>query len=243
MATIDEKLSVFPNDLDSFNEVFDLSYSQTEKAKRLSELKLQETLNNEEQQEVARLTSELRDNMITPAHWNKFASALYAVQKFFKNNVQDFILNKQKVWDSYIKQFTHVGEWQEGFSYKFQNIVSSNQGDIYLCKKDHISTSDIGLSNTEYWVKASFKGDKGDIGLNATYRGDWSAITSYNIGDAVCHVNTGINGGLIYIARTVNTGKNPSTNHNDWLLYSQVYVGVQEPLGAGKGLHFIEVID
>lgn len=243
MTIIDGKLSTFPERPDQFNEVFDLNYSQVVKATRLSELKMKESLDNSEQQELIQLTSELKDNMITTEHWNKFASALYAVQKFFIDEVQGFIENKQAIWDAYIKQFKHTGAWQSGFNYKFQNLVSDTNGDLYLCKKDHVSTQLSDLSNQELWVKASFKGDKGDIGLNATFRGDWSATVSYNIGDAVCHVNTGINGGLVYIARKVNTGKNPATSPEDWLLYSQMYVGTTAPQGAGKGLHFIEVLD
>ncbi|HFI0463210.1 TPA: hypothetical protein ACGO1T_000554 [Streptococcus suis] len=244
MATIDERLSAFPEGLDQFNEVFDLPHGMYDKAARLTELKNKASLNSGEQDELIQLTSELHMYLITPQAWNKFGSALYSVQKFFNSNVRGFIEDKQKIWDSYIKQFLFVGRWVSGKSYKFQNMVTDANGDLYLCKKDHVSVvSQPPTTNTTYWVKLSSKGEKGDVGLNATFRGEWNTSTQYALGDAVVVGGNSINGGLVYIAKRQNTGRNPGTSLDDWVLYNNLYVGPTPPANAGTGVHFIEVLD
>lgn len=233
--------SSFPDQVDQFTEVFDLSFEKIGKANRLTELKGKASLTNDEQNEVLAITTELRDYMITPETFNKFQDSLVAVQQFFNDNVQGFLDNKQAIWDSYIKEFKYVGTWAVSKEYKFQNMVTDAKGDLYICKQDNRSAAGTNpTTNTTYWQKASAKGDKGDIGLNAIYRGDWVAGTPYAIGDAVCFGRVGSAPGLTYIALRANTGKSPSTSPDDWMLYQQLYVGKTRPTGAQAGLHFIQ---
>lgn len=236
--------SVFPEGVDSFQELFDLPYNKIEEANRLTALKMKSSLTNDEQNEVLILTASLQPYLITPETWNKFADTLVAVEQFFNQNVQGFIENKQVIWDSYIKQFKLVGKWVVGRAYKFQNLVSDENGDLHICTTDHVSTaSNSPLLDQTLWAKLSAKGDKGDIGLNAFYKGDWNVSSDYAMGDAVCFGRDGYKPGVTYIALRANTGKSPSNSPDDWQIYSQLYVGTEEPLGSGVGLHFIKVLD
>lgn len=235
--------SVFPNGVDEFTELFDLPFDKVQDANRLTQLKMQAQLSNDEQIEMMALTSELQEYLITPETWNKFTDALKAVEEFFYANVQGFIENKQKIWDSYIKQFVFVGKWKSGADYKFQNLVSNKDGDLYICKADHKSV--VGNApelSSALWVKLSSKGDKGDIGLNAFYKGDWNTATSYKLGDAVCFGRVGHKAGMTFIALKDNVGKSPDKSPDDWTLYQQLYVGATKPLGAAPGLHFIKEV-
>ena len=235
--------SSFPESVDSFIELFDLPFNKIVSANRLTELKGKATLTNDEQNELLILTTELKDFMITPETFNKFQDALVAVQKFFYDNVQGFIEEKQIIWNEYIREFKYIGKWTTGISYKFQNMVTDSKGDLYICKQTHTSaTASNPTTNATYWQKASAKGDKGDIGLNAIYRGDYSASATYALGDAVCVGRVGSASGLTYIALQASTGKSPSTYPEYWTLYSQLYVGSERPVGAGAGLHFIQEV-
>ena len=235
--------SVFPNGVDEFTELFDLPFDKVQDANRLTALKMQAQLSNDEQIEMMALTSELQEYLITPETWNKFTDAIQAVEKFFYANVQGFIENKQKIWDSYIKQFVFVGKWKSGADYKFQNLVSNKDGDLYICKSDHKSVAGNAPElNSTLWAKLSSKGDKGDIGLNAFYKGDWNATTGYKLGDAVCFGRVGHKAGLTFIALKDNTGKSPDKSPDDWTLYQQLFVGTAKPLGAAPGLHFIKEV-
>lgn len=241
---IDGSRSRFPESLDLFPELFDLPFDKIQQANRLTELKgkADENLTNDEQNEIKTLIAGLKDYMITPETFNHFQDSLYAVEKFFYDNVQGFIEGKQVIWDSYIKSFKYIGAWRTGITYNFQNMVTDSKGDLYICKETHASTTSTSTTNTRYWQKASAKGDKGDIGLNAFYRGDWNNSASYALGDAVCFGRVGSAAGLTYIALRANVAKSPATSPDDWTLYQEMYVGETRPSGAGAGLHFIQEI-
>lgn len=234
--------SVFPEGVDQFTELFDLPYEKVAAAERLTKLKLQGKLSNDEQNEIMVLSAELKDYLITPETWNKFQDALQAVQLFFNQNVQGWLEDKQKVWDSYIRNFVLVGTWKEGTSYKFQNMVMGQDGNLYLAKLDHIAKAAnkpvIGSNAT--WQQISNKGEKGDVGLTGILRGEWNATTNYKIGDAV---NVGRHlhyTPVVYMAIKDNVGKAPNENHNEWMLYDKVYAGDKLPTGYGVGMHFIQ---
>lgn len=236
--------SVFPEEVDQFEELFDLPYDKYIAANRMAELKVKQSLTNDEQNELLNLTAVLRPYMITPETWNKFSDTLVAIETFFNANVKGFIQEKQVLWDSYIKQFKFVGKWETGKAYKFQNLVSDTNGDLHICTSNHTSTvANDPLKNQTLWQKLSSKGDKGDIGLNAFYKGDWVNSTQYQLGDAVNFGRSGSNGGVTFIALRSNLGKSPASSPEDWQIYSQLYVGTTPPLGSGVGLHFIKVLD
>lgn len=242
---IDGSRSNFPDGVDKFPELFDLSFDMVQKANRLTELKgkASDNLTNDEQNEIKTLTASLKDYMITPETFNHFQDALYAVEEFFYDNVQGFIEEKQVIWDSYIKSFKYVGKWKSGTKYSFQNMVTNEKGDLYICKETHTANSSSNpTTNTRYWQQASAKGEKGDTGLNAIYKGDWNSSTNYNLGDAVCFGRVGHKAGVDYIALRNNVGKSPDTSPDDWTLFQKVYVGTERPIGAGEGLHFIHEI-
>lgn len=235
--------SKFPEGVDEFKELFDLPFDKIQDAKRLTELKMQAKLSTDEENELMRLTTSLEDYIITPETMNKFSDALVAVEKFFYSNVQGFIEERQKLWRTYVDQFKFIGKWSTGVEYKEQNLVSNSNGDLYICKKDHRSNGDEPTSNTLIWGKLSAKGDKGDIGLNAIYKGDWNKSTTYKLGDAVTYIRQGEYGGITYIAKKENVGKIPSDSKDDWMLYQQLYVSDNRPLDMQAGMHFIKDID
>ena len=235
--------SNFPEKVDEFRELFDLPYEKIRDANRLTELKGKVSLTNDEQIEVKNLVNNLKEYMITPETFNKFQDALQAVQQFFYDNVQGFIEERQLIWDSYIKDFKFVGKWKTGTTYKFQNMVTDSKGNLYICKETHVSNgANEPTLSVAFWQQASSKGDKGDIGLNAIYKGDWKTTTAYAIGDAVCFGRVGHLAGLTYIALRANTGKSPDVSPDDWTLYQQLYVGTTRPTGAAQGLHFIKEV-
>lgn len=243
---IDGRRSNFPDGVDQFLELFDLPYNKVRDAERLSELRRQETLTDNEQNEVLSLTASLRENMLTVESFNKLQDSMYALQLFFNQNVHGYIENKQKIWDTYIKDFSYAGKWVSGKAYKFQNMVTNNRGDLFICRVNHTSTESNQPSesgDTTQWAKVGSKGDRGEPGVTGNFKGGWSPTTSYSLNDSVYAVDTGVNGGLLFIAKRDNVGKNPETSSDDWFMYTKQFVGVEEPLGAGEGLHFIKIVE
>lgn len=240
--------SSFPDSVDTFTTLYDLPYNMIQNANRLTELKMKSDTNltYEEEQEIKLLSNELKEFMITPETWNKFQDALQAVQQFFYSNVQGFIEERQVIWQSYINDFKYVGAWASGTEYKFQNMVTDPiTGDLYISKQTHTSADSNKPTGTgnHVWQRASSKGDKGNIGLNAIYKGDWDSTIQYVIGDAVNHGRVDHHAGLTFIALKDSQGRSPSLYPEDWTLYQQLYVGTVNHVAAAPGLHFIEILE
>ncbi|MED1125504.1 hypothetical protein [Bacillus atrophaeus] len=224
--------STFPQQIDTFTELFDLPPTKVASAKRFQELKQKPTLNSTEQDELNALVVDLGNYIITPETWNKFADALVNVQVFFTQEVMKFIEAKQVLWDTYVKNFTYKGVYISTTQYKYQNMTTYN-GDLYLCIKDSkgISPEDEG-----YWQKISTKGDKGDIGLNTYYKGDFDNSASYVLGDAVTFE------GNLYYAKGPTTGVAP-TDTTKWMLFENTVVSKSFPPMSQKGMFWIEILD
>ena len=239
--------SKFPEEIDTHIELFDLPSNKVKQAERLTQLKMKSTeaLSHEEEQELKSLTNELKEYMITPETWNKFGEALENTQRFFRDNVQGFIEEKQEEWAQYVDDFNYVGDWELGKEYKFQNLIRNPEnGDLYMALKDHIAdnTNRPLTNSTEFWVRSSRKGDKGDPGINSTFKGTWNSETSYSISDSVYfYVDKGYDG-ILYIAREdTNAGESPETHPNKWFLWKPIIVGTEKPNGLLKGVHLIQL--
>lgn len=241
---IDGSTSKFPDGVDDgFIELFDLPADKFNEAKTLAMLKSKPVLTSDEQSEVKNLSLSLREYMITPETFNHFQDALYAVQKFFYDEVHGYIEEKQNVWNSYTLNFKYAGKWSAGKKYDFQNMVTDSSGDLFLCKKEHTSSSSNSPErNAIYWQRTSSKGDKGDIGLSTTYRGDWSSTQAYKTGDAVAFGRVDWRSPITYVAKRDSTGKSPDKSPDDWFVHQQLYVGKSLPSGAGAGIHFIQEV-
>lgn len=227
-----QNLSSFPEQVDTFVELYDLPPSLVASAKRYQELKIKPTLNATEQTELNNLTTTLGNYIITPQTWNKFASALVNVETFFKQEVDGYIDDKQTLWSGFVNAFKYVGAYSSTAVYKFQNMVTYN-GDLYLCKKD--TTAGIAPTNTTYWQKISSKGDKGETGLNAYYKGQYSATDTYAVGDAVSY------NGLIYYCKQATTAGTAPSNGTYWFLWDRTVVSATAPATSQQGLLWIEI--
>jgi hypothetical protein len=229
--------SKFPNGVDDFVELFDLPYDKMQNASRLTALKMKQTLDSDEQAELAILTRNLENYIITPETWNKFQDALQAVQRFFHSQVQGFLDEKHRIWEDYINQFSFVGNWSAGKSYKLHNLVFYN-GDLYLCLKNNNSSTTPDRDATN-WRKISQKGEKGDPGLQGILRGRWDSGRAYVTGDAVVYGLMDDEVPIVYIATQNNTNKNPSTNKDCWILYDKLFHGNQIPQNVASGAHVV----
>lgn len=227
--------SVFPNGIDTFTELFDLPANLVTSADELVRLKGKSILDNNEQNRIKALEAQLQDYMITPESFNKLTDSLTALETFFDQSVRGYIKRKQDEWDTYVNNFGYIGEWSNQSKYKKQNLVSF-RGHLWLVLKDVVAdnshTPDI---TPEYYRQVAFKGDKGDIGLNATFKGNWSGSTNYVVGDAVFKDD------VVFISRTNNTGKEPNQNPNDWFPYSlQIMMGTSKPRYLHPLIHYLE---
>lgn len=219
MSYLTGNLSNFPNKVDEFLEVYELPTSQKNNLARFQQLKLQDLLSDDEQNELNDLTIILQHYIISPITWNKFCDALIATQQFFLDSVEPYIENKKSEFQAEIDKLVYRGEWQPDTQYYKKNIITSG-GESFIAKEDNINKAPPASA---YWGKIASKGSKGDPSLNINYKGEYKNNQAYVEGDAVTF------GSLWYYAKQ-NTLENSPTNDEYWELHSnQVLVSENEP--------------
>lgn len=243
--------SQFPQRIDSFTELFDLPADKVNAAIQLQTLKQKTILNNDEQNRITALTAQLQDYMITPETMNKLQDCIVALETFFDSNVRQYILSKQQEWDQYVNDFTYKGAWSNQAKYKRQNIIIY-QGNLYIVVKDVVAdNAHTPNRDTDHYRQASEKGDKGDIGLNATFRGEWNGSTAYHAGDAVS-VRVDVPWkpvDMVFIAKRDNQGQKPTVGaaSDYWFPYHNVMVGtfdfVKTNTPIHPDIHYIQVTE
>ena len=98
--------SVFPEGgYDIFKESYDLPPSLKPLALEYQALKTKANLTPTEVQRLSELTTLLQDFIITPEKLNHFQDAVSSIQKFFKENIMDFVVDGEKI-DAYISSQT-----------------------------------------------------------------------------------------------------------------------------------------
>lgn len=233
--------SSFPNKVDQFSEKFDLPANKVADALEMQQLKSKTTLDNNEQNRLSALQAELQDYTITPETMNKLQDAIVEIETFFDGNVRQYILSKQKEWDTYVNDFTFIGVWDSSKKYQKHNLVTY-QGNLWLCLNDIVSsagnTPDTLPNN---WRQVAYKGDKGDIGLNAIFKGEWSGSTSYRAGDAVSvRVDRPWKPvDMVFIAKRDNQGQKPTVGaaSDYWFPFHNIMYGTFDFLGTNTPIH------
>ena len=233
--------STFPKKIDAFTELFDLPADKFADALELQKLKQKTTLDNNEQNKIAALSAQLQDYMITPETMNKLQDAIVEIETFFDGNVRQYILEKQKEWDTYVNDFNWVGEWSSTSKYHKQNLVVYD-GSLYLVIKDVVADrKNTPNKDTDHYRQVAYKGDKGNIGLNATYKGEWNGTTAYKAGDAVT-VRVDVPWepvDMVFIAKVDNQGQKPTVDNTSdyWFPYHNVMMGTFDFIGTNTPIH------
>ena len=206
MSYLDGRRSVFPEGgYDQILELFSLPASQRNNMKRYQELKLKDSLNTAEQNELNNLTISLQHYIISEERMNLFGDILINMQKFFTEDVEPYIEDKKLEFQAEVDKLVARGEWQPNTQYFKKNIVTSG-GVGFIAKLDSINQSP---PSATYWSKIADKGEKGDPSLNINFKGEYDIAMSYVMGDAVTF------GGFWYYAKQ-NTKGNPPTNATYW---------------------------
>lgn len=231
MAFLNGSRSKFPNNIDEIKELYDLSPSLKQDAIRYQELIGKDSLSTSERNELQQLTAKLSDYIITAEDRNYFGDVIIKTQKFFKENVQGFITQKQDSFISFITEktndikefvnnkkteiqgeinkFKDLGLWSNTKQYYAKNMVHY-EGNTYLAKKDNIGTTPV-ITDNDTWQLMTIKGDTG-YSVNLQPCGDFNISTNYHKHDIVNY-----KGNLYYANMNVN-GVYP-TDKDKWSLF------------------------
>ena len=174
MANLTGSRSNFPNSTDALRELTDIPASKKPQAQRYQELKTKSVLSPAEVSELNSLTTELQDYLITAEYLNKFGDVVISTQKFFKENVMDFVLdkkqemltytnNKKQEFQDEVDKLNNKGDYTPSTPYSKNNFVYYDDGSginhVYLCLED--CTGKTPSTNPTFWRKLTIQGSQG----------------------------------------------------------------------------------
>ena len=118
---------------------------------------------------------ELQNCMINAKTINRCYDGIKALQRYYFSDIQKYIE----------ELITYRGEYSSKSSYNKYDVVIYNSS-AYLC----VSDSGIGvLPTSNKWVQITLKGDQGEPGINLTFLGSWSAVSTYPKDSCVTYNN------------------------------------------------------
>lgn len=201
------KRSTFPEQIDSFNELYELPPSQYTNANRYKELRAKDGKTTSEQTEMNTLENTLKNYFISAETWNKFIDVCVGLETFFKNDVDGYITTKQLEFNATLNKFSDKDTYNPTTTYMQWNTVKYN-GETYMCKVDNCVGKEPSTQTT-YWNKIAQKGDKGDTGVGVSYKGSYNSSATYLLGDAITYTD----GFLYYAKQTVTSIAPPNTTY------------------------------
>lgn len=192
--------STFPNVLDTFQILQDLTPELSADADELQELR---KISNKTPEQIARISvllTELAPYYMSTETWNKLCDCM--------SNIENFTLEK------FTNYYKYCQSYNNATLYNIFNSVTYTDGNVYLLYNTSPSYMvGVNPTNTTYWLKISQKGDKGDKGNQ--WRGNYDSATPYAIDDVIGY------DGSAYICILGGTNKQPDVNPTYWQLFAR----------------------
>lgn len=230
------KRSVFPDAIDTLDEVFDLPSSLKDEAVEYSTLRLIANPTSEQTIRLNELTSLLSDYIITPETMNKRDDMMIGMQLFFRDEVQGYIDTKQSEFDASLAKFTDKGAYNNSTTYDIRNTVTYNYESYMSLQSNNLNnTPDVSPS---YWSKIASRGMQGLTGINLVPMGNYNNAIPYTVNQAVSY-----NGTMWYCIQNT-TGNAPAVGSTYWAVFQANVAPViqqTQPSSPASGLIWIDL--
>lgn len=231
--------SNFPAEIDSFPILTDITIADVVNIRRYKELREKSSLTTSEQAELNALITNLTTagKLITAEYHNKVTDSIVATQTFFKDNVDDYIKQKQEEFDRTLQQFSDKGNWSPEITYQQWNTVVYNH-ETYLSRKNNNLNHIPDEENSEWWHKVAQRGKQGSPGVGLTFLGSYDDSVLYNPGSAVYYEN------VIWYAMNPTQGNKPEAGSPYWTVFlanSGVVIDSNPPAAPYTGQIYVDI--
>lgn len=208
----DLEFTTFPDAIQNFTTMQDVTASDGALIKQY-----QEAMENGDLETAQKIYQQIPDanaKIINSIKINTIQDTAMALERFFKNDLTNYVSQKQEEWLNIVNQFTLIGNYNNQSSYLKHNLVyypdeSSNV--VYMAITD--VPSGISPLNPSYWRQLTIQGEKGDKGDGISYVGEWQPTVSYEENVLVTYKN-----GLYLSLQSPNIGNIPSNSLTYWQL-------------------------
>ena len=208
-ATYPDLSSNFPDSIDIFPTWFNIVASDGPLIAQYQAA--MESGNQTQANQILAQIPQGTQKIITATSLNDLTAAMLAVERFYKDNIADYIQTQQESWLNTINQFSYQGTWSNGTSYVTNNMVSYTTQGLTLL---FIATSNPPLgtvpTNQTYWRVLTIQGQQGPSGPGLSYMQEWNNSTQYQENDAVTYA------GVLWVALQSNQNIQPGTNSSYW---------------------------
>lgn len=122
---------------------------------------------------------------------NTLMQTCVALQRFYKTDIQPYIITKQAEWQGIVDEFSYQGVYSPSTQYEVNNFVLYNLNGVnfvYICTS-RPPTNNIPPTNTNHWRQLTIQGVKGDSGTGLAFLYEWNSATNYSIQDLVSYNN------------------------------------------------------
>lgn len=160
---------------------------------------------------ILNANSQLNGKIFAANDFNQIRDAILALERFYKNDIMNYILEKQSEWETNINRFNFKGVYSPTTQYYKNNMVNytTTEGTfLYLC----ISQPSSGTppTDTNYWRILTLRGERGISGEGFSFAWNWDSTMEYNLNDVVVY------GNKWWVATQVNRGQQPTSGSNYW---------------------------
>lgn len=202
-------ISTFPENLDTFPNYQNITPADGNLIAQYMEAMNQgnQVLANQILAQIPNATQKI----IKATDLNKVMQAVLATERFFKDDIYDYILEQQENWQEIINQFAYVGTYSSGNTYNKYNMVDYTVSGVKLL---YIATNSVPAgtppTSTNYWRVLTIQGTEGEPGQGLSYRQEWQPSVQYDVNQAVTY------SGILWMALQPNLGIEPGTNDEIW---------------------------
>lgn len=202
-------ISTFPENLDTFPNYQNITPADGNLIAQYMEAMNQgnQVLANQILAQIPNATQKI----IKATDLNKVMQAVLATERFFKDDIYDYILEQQENWQEIINQFAYVGTYSSGNTYNKYNMVDYTVSGVKLL---YIATNSVPAgtppTSTNYWRVLTIQGTEGEAGQGLSYRQEWQPSVQYDVNQAVTY------SGVLWMALQPNLGIEPGTNDEIW---------------------------
>lgn len=216
---------------DTFIVFQDMDKTHSDMVDRYYVLKNKQYTTDAEKTEMTQLEVNLQEYLPTSDVWNKLCACIMTMQIFMRDGIVIFMNQQKEEFMNIIKNYSDKGNWIGTTTYSTGNLVRRN-GNGFLSKVDNNLNHEPNneVSNDDYWIKFTIKGDKGDPSLNISIKkgtdgtANYDPLTTYNIGDACVYNHR------LYYCLVDGTIGIMVTDTTKWACADKIWIGTDEPL-------------
>lgn len=168
---------------------------------------------------------QLNGKIFNANDYNQIRDALIALERFYKNDVYNYIAEKQAAWVTEIDKFNFKGYYSSTTQYERNNMVNFTTAEgtfLYLC----IQTPETGIAptNTSYWRVLTLRGERGISGDGLSFTWIWDSTMEYSKDDVVVY------GNKWWAATQTNRGQQPMDGSQYWTVVLTALPAIQIPV-------------